>query len=239
MFFSKRQTNVHVFVRKKTEKICAALFLVTDFLPHDDLFRDTIRAKGLGLLDGLDQSDVAVVRAHLGTIGSLCSMAQWAGVLSPMNVRILIDECNALETFMTTHEQMLTSPGMLSLELFETELETQTGIPLSKGHATDVVIEKVPAIPSVVAKASHKRQGDDGGIKRHLKEENKEKQRDRRATILAVLQKKDRINVKDVAEVITDCSEKTLQRELLSLVAQGVLKKEGERRWSTYTLAGI
>jgi hypothetical protein len=69
------------------------------------------------------------------------------------------------------------------------------------------------------------------------KERIQEIQKDRRATILGLVQKKDRITVKDVANVIKDCSEKTIQRELLALVKQGVLKKEGERRWSTYSLA--
>lgn len=62
-------------------------------------------------------------------------------------------------------------------------------------------------------------------------------QKDRRASILGLLQRIDRITVKDVTAVVTGCSEKTLQRELLALVAQGVLVKEGERRWSTYRLA--
>jgi hypothetical protein len=31
--------------------------------------------------------------------------------------------------------------------------------------------------------------------------------------------------------------EKTIQRELLALVEEGIVKKEGERRWSTYSLA--
>ena len=61
--------------------------------------------------------------------------------------------------------------------------------------------------------------------------------KDRRARILALLQKQERVSIKDVVREITDCSEKTIQRELAALVAQGVLKKEGERRWSTYTLA--
>jgi len=42
--------------------------------------------------------------------------------------------------------------------------------------------------------------------------------------------------VKDFAKVITDISEKTIQRELLDLVQRGVIKKEGERRWSRYSL---
>ena len=44
------------------------------------------------------------------------------------------------------------------------------------------------------------------------------------------------IGVKDFIGVIPDCGEKTIQRELLSLVAKGVLKKVGERRWSRYSL---
>jgi hypothetical protein len=42
--------------------------------------------------------------------------------------------------------------------------------------------------------------------------------------------------MKDFVKVIPECSEKTIQRELLDLVGKGVLKKEGERRWSTYSL---
>ncbi|NBD73640.1 DeoR family transcriptional regulator [Patescibacteria group bacterium] len=66
---------------------------------------------------------------------------------------------------------------------------------------------------------------------------SRSKARDRRAQILGLLQRKDSVSIKDVTEVITDCSEKTIQRELLALVESGVLKKEGERRWSRYSLA--
>jgi len=33
-------------------------------------------------------------------------------------------------------------------------------------------------------------------------------------------------------------SEKTIQRELQALVATGAVKKEGERRWTRYSLPG-
>lgn len=59
----------------------------------------------------------------------------------------------------------------------------------------------------------------------------------RRSTILELLQNKAFVTVKDVNDAIQGCSSKTLQRELLSLVNEGILKKEGERRWSTYSLA--
>ncbi len=36
--------------------------------------------------------------------------------------------------------------------------------------------------------------------------------------------------------VLISCGEKTLQRELISMVSDGVLKKIGEKRWSKYFL---
>ena len=41
---------------------------------------------------------------------------------------------------------------------------------------------------------------------------------------------------KDFSFFVKDCSEKTIQRQLLDLVKEGVLKKDGERRWSRYSL---
>ncbi len=36
--------------------------------------------------------------------------------------------------------------------------------------------------------------------------------------------------------MIDDCGEKTIQRELVSMMKEGSIKKEGERRWSQYSL---
>ena len=36
--------------------------------------------------------------------------------------------------------------------------------------------------------------------------------------------------------VLAQCGEKTLQRELISMVRDGVLKKTGEKRWSKYSI---
>lgn len=59
---------------------------------------------------------------------------------------------------------------------------------------------------------------------------------DRRKIILALAKQKPSINVGDVARSIPGVSEKTIQRELLAMVAEGILEKRGERRWSTYSL---
>lgn len=59
---------------------------------------------------------------------------------------------------------------------------------------------------------------------------------DRAERIKTVLEAKPNATVKDIAEVITDVSEKTIQRELNSLIEKGQVVREGERRWSRYSV---
>ena len=60
---------------------------------------------------------------------------------------------------------------------------------------------------------------------------------DRGSRIKTVLEAKPEATIKDIAEVITDVSEKTIQRELNSLIEKGQVVRQGERRWSKYSVA--
>lgn len=59
---------------------------------------------------------------------------------------------------------------------------------------------------------------------------------DRADRIKTVLEAKPLATVKDISEVITDVSEKTIQRELNSLIEKGQVVREGEKRWSRYSV---
>ncbi|MFH1473063.1 MAG: hypothetical protein ABIF06_01455 [bacterium] len=63
------------------------------------------------------------------------------------------------------------------------------------------------------------------------------KKNNRQSVIIGLLKRKKEIMIKDVSPLINNCSEKTIQRELISMVKSGVLKKKGEKRWSRYSLA--
>lgn len=54
--------------------------------------------------------------------------------------------------------------------------------------------------------------------------------------VLNVLRDKGDATIKDIVEVIKDCSEKTIQRELTNLIKDNIIVREGERRWSKYRL---
>ena len=58
----------------------------------------------------------------------------------------------------------------------------------------------------------------------------------RKSSIIELLKKQPNLTIKDIVKVIPDCSTKTVQRELSDLVHSGMIKKEGDRRWSRYSL---
>lgn len=58
----------------------------------------------------------------------------------------------------------------------------------------------------------------------------------RRERIKTVLGAKEGATVKDIGDIISDCSEKTIQRELNSLIEDNLVQRQGERRWSKYFL---
>jgi hypothetical protein len=70
-------------------------------------------------------------------------------------------------------------------------------------------------------------------IKGHQNDSNK-RHNSRPDAILKVINENKRVSIKDISRVVRDCSEKTIQRELNNLMRQGFVRKEGERRWSTY-----
>jgi DNA-binding transcriptional ArsR family regulator len=59
---------------------------------------------------------------------------------------------------------------------------------------------------------------------------------DRAERIKTVLEAKPQATIRDIADIITDVSEKTIQRELNSLIEKGQVVREGERRWSRYSV---
>jgi hypothetical protein len=71
---------------------------------------------------------------------------------------------------------------------------------------------------------------------------NTDKRQNRKDLILNFITEKridgqtDGVMIKDIMGKIKDISEKTLQRELSALVAKGVLKKIGDKRWSRYMI---
>lgn len=207
----------HSFAVLKTEKLASALYMVSGFVSENDPLRTRLRTCALDLVSCVTDSRKAkedasqeVFGARCLEIGTMLGTAERAGLISPMNSKILCEEYAALASFVHTHQDQIFGSGTID--------------------------------PSVqVPQAAH------NGIKRHTslptrkpiikRTSNDKRHKDRRGIILSLLNKKDKINLKDASSAIDGCSDKTIQRELTAMVNEGVLLKEGEKRWSTYRKA--
>ena len=59
-------------------------------------------------------------------------------------------------------------------------------------------------------------------------------QSERSARILDYIRRQGSVSIKEIASTIKGCSEKTIQRELISLIQAGLVRRVGQRRWSHY-----
>ena len=59
---------------------------------------------------------------------------------------------------------------------------------------------------------------------------------DRTLRIKTVLEATSEATIKDLSDIITDVSTKTLQRDINSLIKKGEVIRQGERRWSKYSI---
>ncbi|MEK7613439.1 MAG: hypothetical protein AAB439_01005 [Patescibacteria group bacterium] len=225
IFASFLKNEHHTFVVQKTEKLASALYIVTGFIPNEDPLKTRLRTCALELIStSTDPDHARAVRYHEGfasrclEIGSILGLAQRAGFVSPMNARVLCDEYADLALFVKNHQDRIF--GQHDVHVGDDKGPTNKEVRVATPQVT--VKDKEPVAAHQVKKTNN--------YKRHLS---------RKDIILSLLDIKDKINIKDAMQAIHGCSEKTVQRELISMVQEGVLLKEGERRWSSYRKAKV
>lgn len=234
-YFSQDQS--FVFLYKKTEKLATALYMVTNLFGDAEPMKWTLRTKVSNLLSFIiGFKDVLESREHefsnevktkVLEIVSLLEVASRSGIVSPMNFAILKSEfmnlVQALSSFKKDIEQG--TQFALPKTFFEVSKPRQQDVSKNEGQHDE----------------GYKRHGadikDDDVLYKKEEGQSLFKKTNRQTIIINLIKKKKELTIKDIAEVIRDCSEKTIQRELVALIGAGVLKKVGERRWSKYSLS--
>ena len=245
---SLKDSKAVAYTLEKTLRIASVTLKLTSFMESGNTIREDIERTAMGLVKdaaSFAHSDRSrrSFEAGVATLSALLTTASYVGLVSVKNVMVLNDELSALITT-TANIGTLSGRTYMEADAFSVELpqelfmsEPKGSMPSYKGHVTDDVRTARPSMQAPRVERPYQTSSTPEAQRPpRYAERVQEVQKDRRATILGLLQRKDRITVKDVANVVRDCSEKTIQRELAALVSQGVLKREGERRWSTYSL---
>ena len=249
------------FVNDKVKKLTTALYMVTSFLSDNEPIKWKLRERAVALM-----SDIVNVRMHttsesenifaglvvtIKEIVSLLEVAAAAKLISEMNFTILKREYGALEETLVSPSFEEHRRGQIVFD--EGFFDTTHTLPEPEVNDAPAVSVQSPVAPQSVQVSSVSR----GGKRRVLghaaikdikdkktdvaataNKERREAKRSRREMILALFKenKEKELTIKDISNKITDCSEKTIQRELTALVLEGKVKKKGERRWSRYSL---
>jgi len=205
-----------VFIYKKAERLAKAIRLIAPAFADDMSLKSRIDAIAIRLIDAallLPGAARATLSRELLALSSILSIARTGNLLSVMNAELIVHEAHMLLTEVAAYEE-----PRLSLDEAPTLSDIAKKIPkeVSHGHIP-------PKKNSPPAKKDIERVSDI-----HIK--------DRRDAILSVIKAKRMASIKDISTLIRSVSEKTIQRELTALIRAGIVRKQGERRWSTYSL---
>jgi hypothetical protein len=244
----------------KTNKLITALYMVTDIIDKDEPLRNKLRTLGTGIIS--DMSSVPVNACNkINEIMSFLDIASAINIISQMNCNILRKEfleldqsikelkdkkMNLLGLFNSPKEELYpylklgsqsqacplqrgrSKEGVMSLSRGELNPKGHTRLGVQKGStllkALSVMSDRNVKIVSPNSFDILKKQ-------RRDEVNNFIAKNGGQATIT---------DIKNGAQgSLISCSEKTLQRELASMVKDGVLNKTGEKRWSKYFVNAI
>ncbi len=212
------------YIIHKTQKIVSALYLVTDLIKDNDPIKWDIREEGISLVSSStmigttfpaereNASKSFIISSQ--KIISFLNIGKVSGIVSDMNSNILIQELESVTDHVKKEIKEVPLKGyILSDSFFSTESPVKDNI----GHNDFSYFDKNTESKEVIKKTLTSTIS-------------------RSDMIIDLLKKDSNLSIKDFAKVIKNCSEKTIQRELLELVKKGLVKRQGERRWSTYSL---
>ena len=243
-FFSAEEYLLYIF--KKTEKITAAIYLVSGLLKDDEPMKWELRDHGMELMSSSfmassnvpgDKSSViqSLFSSALETI-SLLNVARISNLITEMNHKLLVHEIDNIVGMLRDRlaESAENAGYVLSEQFFRTPDMFTTGFRTgAEGRGAGFAggsNRHDSRFMNPESRKAVKHEISDGHTSTQVKKSQ------RQESIINVLNGQSNLTIKDFSKVIKDCSEKTIQRELIELVDKGIVKKEGERRWSRYSL---
>lgn len=212
--------DYYKYIFKKTEKIVSVVFYITNNINDSDKYKtyvDDILSAAKSVHDAVLKS--LEVRSHVAeevirdsahaliVLESKLHVSQVAGLIAPEVMHVLSSEIDAVLRGMNKY---LKNTGA-----FDDMEYTVSPMP-------DTPRQRTVRAPR---RESHATTASEPSITL-----------DRRERIKTILEAKGEATIKDISDVITDCSEKTIQRELTAMIEDNIVKRHGERRWSRYSL---
>jgi hypothetical protein len=227
-----------IIIYNKSYRLAAAVFMISNLIDQDEELRTKIKSLSLNLVsvsvslkdtNSLDAKKLITdLEKNSLELMSMLDIASVAGLVSKMNVGILREEFQSFISELNKFSEKFENNKNVSvINLFTESLAQNFGgnlLGINAGQGTGRVNE--------IYKNEQKNVIENGAAN-----SNGHRRKDlRKNTVLDFIKGHNSVGIKDIMPNITGCSEKTVQRELISLISEGKIKKTGERRWSKYSV---
>ncbi|MBI3019909.1 MAG: DeoR family transcriptional regulator [Parcubacteria group bacterium] len=231
---------------KKSEKLATAIHMLTDFFDDKESLKWRLREESVLFLSFVNsfvhnpgiRISPSGIESRLQGVLSLLELGRNTRLISPMNFSILKEEYRIVAGAL--YRGLESKDGSSDFEFPERFFsgETESSTMSHGGKTRDNVLLKDKNIfdneneKDMVGDISNSTKTSD----LYGDYSNTYKKGFRRESILKILRMKGDITIKDISYLVKGVSEKTIQRELISLINEGIVRKEGKRRWSRYLL---
>jgi len=228
---------------RRAERLVAAIHILTNHIPAEEPSRVEVRRIGVNLLNSLlalrDEMRVSespgfrAVQASIRELISLVRVLSISGYVSFQNASVVIEALDELGNFLTASQRSTLS---------ESVTFSRDDLLGSEGLSVRTAMRKASTALSRTPRSKSKSSPEDIKDIKSIKDNtdltpvsDMEETLNRRSeAILGILKSQGSIGIKDIASNVPEYSEKMVQRELAHLIALGLVKKTGFKRWSKY-----
>ncbi len=226
---------------KKTERLILATYLITNHISSLDELSIDLRNTSRGLLPLVSSSqnlfksveNTAPLLLEIRKLLILIDLLFASHMVSEINMGVLKRAYIDFAEFIRSSVGSEKATNLNLNGIFNESINRSTADNVAAQNSSPKQVGRARLLAKKedrVALASAKNNNKNTSIKSRAVSTN------RRVVILDMVSKTGSVTVKDISKQIPDTSPKTLQRELMKLVEDGVLKKEGNKRWTVYSL---
>lgn len=246
------------FIIKKTEKVATAIYMISNFFNTEEPLKWELRKVVTKLLKNtmsfndtsLSGKEIVVSRVSSDFIelNTLFNLAYNSGFISEMNFEIVSGEIDKLSNIVIAYyeRQVSGTKALFKSGYFEVKKDTiekyfKTEESKTGNNVKDIkdTIKDIKDTTNNKVTFNGKKSEMEAFFNNVSKTADNSKTTsstlsDRELRILEKVKANGPVTIKDISEMFTDVSEKTIQRELQKMHDVGHIKKEGERRWTKY-----
>ncbi len=249
----------------KSNKLIAALYMVTDIIDNGEPLKNKLRTLGTEIISDIHSIPIQATSKIVQVI-SFLDLASTIKLISEMNHNILKIEFLKLEQSIKEHgkvkstwlEDFLVNSPDTNLDTTDSErsvlkdnqrqyLGHQSSLRTIQ-EKTRIGVQKGGTLMKALSdKIGHKAKFNTLDLNLRSPHFDMLKKQRREEIVRIVETSENGLTITDIKNIaqghssqvraIISCSEKTLQRELVSMVKDGVLDKKGEKRWSRYYIS--